>query len=297
MNCMKRILPLVLVVCMLAGLCSAAAIDAGETRTVIGADLSESEIKTVYSAFGIERGSVTELTVTNKDERQYLEGVVDESVIGTKSISCIYIEVLKEGDGINVSTSNITYCTSQMYISALATAGITDAKIIVAAPFGVSGTAALTGVYKAYEDITGEKLDETAKEVSSQELAVTAELAKEIGEYDSVEIVNALKLILDETVNMTDEELRQQIIEIADEYDVELSDNQIDQLMQLCRAMEKLDASELLAKVQAVQETLRQFADAKDKISGFAGTVKETVQNIMEAIGNFFNRVLDLFRK
>ena len=107
MKCIKRILPLVLAVCLLAGLCSVSAIDAGEARTVIGADLSESEIKTVYSAFGIERGSVTELTVTNQDERQYLEGVVDESVIGTKSISCIYIEVLKAGDGISVSTSNI----------------------------------------------------------------------------------------------------------------------------------------------------------------------------------------------
>ncbi len=42
-----------------------------------------------------------------------------------------------------------------MYISALATAGITDARIIVASPFEVSGTAALTGVYKAYEDMTG----------------------------------------------------------------------------------------------------------------------------------------------
>lgn len=56
---------------------------------------------------------------------------------------------------MTVNTSHITYCTSQMYISALATAGITDAKITVTAPFDVSGTAALTGVYKAYEDITG----------------------------------------------------------------------------------------------------------------------------------------------
>ena len=53
MKCIQRILPFVLVVCMLAGLCSAAAINAGEARAVIGADLSESEISTVYSAFGI----------------------------------------------------------------------------------------------------------------------------------------------------------------------------------------------------------------------------------------------------
>ena len=151
---LKRALPIVLAVCMLASLCAVSAIDAGETRTVIGADLTDEQIKTVYKTFGIERGSVKELTVTNKDERQYLSGVISDAQIGTKSISCISIEVLDAGKGMTVNTSHITYCTSQMYISALATAGITDAKISVAAPFDVSGTAALTGVYKAYEDLS-----------------------------------------------------------------------------------------------------------------------------------------------
>lgn len=175
MKFLKRALPIVLAVCLLASLGAVSAIDAGETRTVIGADLTDDQIKTVYKTFGIERGSVKELTVTNQDERQYLSGVISDAQIGTKAISCISIEVLAAGKGMTVNTSHITYCTSQMYISALATAGIMDAKISVAAPFDVSGTAALTGIYKAYEDITGTKLDETAKAVSSQELATTAE--------------------------------------------------------------------------------------------------------------------------
>lgn len=208
MKFLKRALPIVLAVCLLASLGAVSAIDAGETRTVIGADLTDDQIKTVYKTFGIERGSVKELTVTNQDERQYLSGVISDAQIGTKAISCISIEVLAAGKGMTVNTSHITYCTSQMYISALATAGIMDAKISVAAPFDVSGTAALTGIYKAYEDITGTKLDETAKAVSSQELATTAELAQAIGDYDSVEIVNELKLILNETKDMTDAELR-----------------------------------------------------------------------------------------
>ncbi len=293
MKFLKRALPIVLAVCMLASLCAVSAIDAGETRTVIGADLTDEQIKTVYKTFGIERGSVKELTVTNKDERQYLSGVISDAQIGTKSISCISIEVLDAGKGMTVATSHITYCTSQMYISALATAGITDAKIMVAAPFGVSGTAALTGVYKAYEDITGEKLDETAKEVSSQELAVTAELAKEIGEYDSVEIVNALKLLLDETVNMTDEELREQIIEIAKEYDVELSDNQINQLISLCRSLEGLDADALKSRVEEVQNTLKKVSEAKTKVVGFVQGVKKVV----ESVSGFFDKIKDIIAR
>lgn len=287
MKFLKRALPIVLAVCMLASLCAVSAIDAGETRTVIGADLTDEQIKTVYKTFGIERGSVKELTVTNQDERQYLSGVISDAQIGTKSISCISIEVLDAGKGMTVNTSHITYCTSQMYISALATAGITDAKITVTAPFDVSGTAALTGVYKAYEDITGTKLDETAKAVSSQELATTAELAQAIGDYDSVEIVNELKLILNETKDMTDAELRAKIKEIAAKYDVTLTDDQMTQLVNLCRSLEKLDTNALLSKVQAVQDTLKQLAGAKDKVASFTGKVKD----VITAIGDFFDRV------
>ena len=286
MKFLKRALPIVLAVCLLASLGAVSAIDAGETRTVIGADLTDDQIKTVYKTFGIERGSVKELTVTNKDERQYLSGVISDAQIGTKSISCISIEVLDAGKGMTVNTSHITYCTSQMYISALATAGITDAKITVTAPFDVSGTAALTGVYKAYEDITGTKLDETAKAVSSQELATTAELAQAIGDYDSVEIVN-------ETKDMTDAELRAKIKEIAAEYDVTLTDDQMTQLVNLCRSLEKLDTNALLSKVHAVQDTLKQLAGAKDKIASFTGKVKD----VITAIGDFFDRVIALFRK
>ena len=115
---------------------------------------------------------MTELKVTNAEERAALSGYVDESVIGTRSISCVYVELLVEGAGMDVTTSNVNFCTPEMYMSALATAGITDAKVVVAAPFEVSGTAALTGVYKAYEDITGKKLDDLAKLVSTQELTI-----------------------------------------------------------------------------------------------------------------------------
>lgn len=290
---MKKLISALLAVCLLAGAVPALAVDAGEARAVIGANLTDEQIADVYKNFGISRGDVTELRVTNADERKYLSGYVDDSVIGTNSISCVYIEVLDEGEGLDVTTSNINWCTSQMYVSALATAGITDAKIIVAAPFEVSGTAALTGVYKAYEDITGTKLDETAKAVSSQELATTAELAQAIGDYDSVEIVNELKLILNETKDMTDAELRAKIKEIAAEYDVTLTDDQMTQLVNLCRSLEKLDTNALLSKVHAVQDTLKQLAGAKDKIASFTGKVKD----VITAIGDFFDRVIALFRK
>lgn len=282
---MKKLISALLAVCLLAGAVPALAVDAGEARAVIGANLTDEQIEDVYANFGVKRGDVTELRVTNADERKYLEGYVDESVIGTNSISCVYIEVLEEGEGLDVTTSNINWCTSQMYVSALATAGITDAKIIVAAPFEVSGTAALTGVYMAYEDITGEALDETAKLVSTQELTLTAELADQIGSYDSVEIVNELKLLLGETRNMTDEQLRSEIVSIASDFGVTLTDTQIDQLISLCRALEKLNPDELKEKVESVQNTIAKL-----------GQAKETVSNFFTSVKNVWNSIVDFFK-
>lgn len=285
---MKKILSILLACCLLAGAVPALAVDAGEARAVIGSNLTEEQISAVYSNFGVKRGDVTELRVTNADERKYLEGYVEDSVIGTNSISCVYIEVLEEGEGLDVTTSNINWCTSQMYVSALATAGITDAKIIVAAPFEVSGTAALTGVYMAYEDITGETLDETAKLVSTQELTLTAELAEKIGSYDSVEIVNELKLLLGETKNMTDEQLRREIESIASDLGVSLTDTQISQLISLCRSLEKLNPEQLKEKVESVQNTIAKLGQAKETVSNFLTGVKNVWNSIVDFFKNIF---------
>ena len=284
----KRTLCTLLLAAVLLSLPTAAFADGvHQSRAVIGVDLTDEQVTDVYNAFGVSRGSVVELKVTNQEERQYLEGYVDASVIGTRSISSVYVELLDEGGGMNVTTSNISWCTGEMYMSALATAGITDARIVVAAPFPVSGTAALTGIYKAYEDMTGKKLDDLAKLVSTQELTITGSLAEEIGSMDSTSIVNDLKLMLDETAKMSDEEIRQQIIQIAAEYNVSLTDKQIKQLISLCRSLEGLDADSLRKRVEEVQGTLQKVSEAKTQVVGFVQSVKKVVTSVK----SFFDRI------
>lgn len=287
----KRVFSALLALILILALMPAASADSGSARAVIGADLNEEQVAAVYQAFGVSRGSVTELKVTNAEERQYLEGYVDSSVIGTRSISCVYVELLPEGSGMDVTTSNINWCTAEMYISALATAGITDAKIIVAAPFEVSGTAALTGIYKAYEDITGNKIDDMSKLVSTQELTITGELANEIGEMDSTAIVNELKLMLEETVKMSDDEIISTIKSIAKEYNVSLTDTQLNKLLELCRSLEGLDADALKGRVEEMQGTLKKVSDAKTKVVGFVETVKKVVSSVQ----SFWDRIKKLF--
>ena len=112
----------------------------------LGADLSDDQRNTVLSLMGIDPANLANYDVTyvtNAQEHQYLDSYVDASKIGSKSWSSVVIVKRKKGNGLNISTNNITYCTVGMYKNALTTAGITDADIIVAGPKPISGTAAL----------------------------------------------------------------------------------------------------------------------------------------------------------
>ena len=288
----KKIVSVFIMICLMLSMTTPAYAE-NQSRTVIGADLTAEQAAEVYKFFGISRGSVIELSMTNAEERTYLEGYVDDEVIGTRSISCVYVELLPEGSGMEVTTSNITWCTGEMYIGALATAGITDAKIIVAAQFEVSGTAALSGVYKAYEDMTGNKLDDIAKLVSTQELTITGELAEEIGSMDSASIVSDLKLMLDETKNMSDEEIIREIELIAQQYNVKLTNTHKNQLLTLCRSLEKLDAESLKSRVEEVQDTLKKVANAKTQVVGFV----EKAKKVVESVSSFFDKIKDIIGK
>ena len=289
---MKRFFSIILCFALMLSL-SAPAFAINQSRTVIGADLDPNQVAMVYASFGLRRGDVIELTMTNAEERRYLEGFVDERVIGTRSISCVYVELLPEGSGMSVTTSNVTWCTGDMYVSALATAGITDARILVAAPFAVSGTAALSGVYKAYEDMTGTSLDDMAKLVSTQELTVTGDLAQQIGSMDSTSIVSELKLMLNETRNMSDEEIRSIIIDIAGRYNVSLTDTQINQLISLCRSLEGLNPDQLKQRVEEVQGTLQKMSEAKTKVQDFAQNVKQ----FMESASGFIDKLSEFLSR
>lgn len=291
----RAALSVLMLIALFAGLPSApASADAEMRRTVIGADLDDAQIETVYRSFGIERGTVPELRLTNAEERAALAGSLDEAVIGTRAISCVYFELLPEGSGLLVRTENISFCTAEMYRNSLRTAGINDAKLIVAAPFSVSGTAAMAGVYKAYEDMTGETLNTEAKTAGTQELTITGELADELGSDDSAQsIIGELKAMLSETAGMTDDEIRETIRGIADEHNVRLTETQVQQLLDLCRALEKLDPERLSQSAEDAKNTLQKMEDAKEKVGGFLQTVKrafESVKSLFEKLAELTGR-------
>ena len=193
-------------------------------------------------------------------------GTVTNDVYETDIVLVNVFSYLEEGEGTNITVMNINWCTEDMYKNALQTAGITDADVIITAPRTVSGTAALTGIYKAYEDITGEKLKEDNKEAAAEELVVTGTLAESIGSEQAAELVKQLKEILDKTSQMTDDEVRDQIRTIAVNINVTLTDEQVEQLLSLVRSLEKLDIAGLTETVNSVGSW---FTDIGSAISRF----------------------------
>ena len=187
----------------------------------LGADLTPDQRATVLGFMGIELTDLDKydvVYVNNDEEHKYLDSYISKSEIGTRSLSSVLITEDKKGAGLSVSTHNINYCTVGMYKNALATAGIADAKIIVAGPFPISGTAALVGTLKAYEEMTGKKLDDKGTDAAMDELVTTGELNKSIdGDSQDIEAMIA----------------EDAIKEAAKDYDLKLSDDDIAKLTSL----------------------------------------------------------------
>ena len=133
-----------------------------------------------------------------------------------------------------------------------------------------------------------------AKTAGTQELTITGELADELGSDDSAQsIIGELKAKLSETAGMTDDEIRETNRGIADEHNVRLTETQVQQLLDLCRALEKLDPERLSQSAEDAKNTLQKMEDAKEKVGGFLQTVKrafESVKSLFEKLAELTGR-------
>lgn len=130
--------------------------DPKDVYVSFGADLNKDEKATVMDLLGIEEEDLEDFTVgeiTNDDEKKYLGDYLDASVIGSRALSSVIVVIGEDGDGIDVETKNISYCTPGMYTNALITAGIENADVIVAGPMEITGTAALVGAMRHMQSL------------------------------------------------------------------------------------------------------------------------------------------------
>lgn len=268
---------------------------AGPSRVVsFGADLNQSQRDAMLRVFGISpeaANMVTQVETTNAEERQYLKGVAPESIIGTHAISSVYVELLPTGRGITSETYNITWVTGTMYTSALATAGVKDARIIAAAPYPVSGTAALTGVFKAFETATGTKLSEQRKQAANEELVRTGELGQQIADKDkAAKLIVLVKQQVLQNKLSDPASIRSAVEDVAKQLNLTLTPDQINSIVDL---MVKL------AKTPITLEQFRtQLAGIQDKLNIILAKQEEArtfLEKIWAALQDFFSRIMAIF--
>lgn len=261
----------------------------------LGADLSDDQKNTVLSLMGIDPANLANYNVTyvtNAQEHQYLDSYVDSSKIGSKSWSSVVIVKRKKGNGLNISTNNITYCTVGMYKNALTTAGITDADIIVAGPKPISGTAALVGIFEAYEAMTGEAVQDNVVDAALNELVVTGELEASIQgltDQEVEEFIAYIKSLIAEK-GLTDEKsINEAIDEACDKYGVTLSDDERQKIVDLLLKITSLgiDLSGLVDYAASLYNSFKNGGSS----SGIIASIGNFFGNIFSAIGEFFKNL------
>ncbi|MCD8301170.1 MAG: DUF1002 domain-containing protein, partial [Clostridiales bacterium] len=260
----------------------------------LGADLSDDQRATVLSLFGITEADLANydvVTVTNTQEHEYLDDYIDSATIGTHALSSVLIMEADKGSGITVTTKNINYCTAGMYENALATAGVTDVDVIVAGPFSISGTAALIGAIEAYGVMTDTAVDTDVIDGAINEIVTTGEIEESTGSTDEVEgMIAYLKEQLADSEDMTDEELQAEIEDAAEQFDVDLSQDDIDALIELLHKLQGMD----LDWDNITKQAEKVYSKLKDM--GLDLSNIDTDELVAEASG-FFAKAMNFLKK
>lgn len=284
----KKIVVFILTFCMM--MFGSVALADQEKVVGLGANLNDSQRTEMLEKFGVSKDEARIIEVTNDEEREYLKGLISEDKIGTRAISSVYIETLGKGAGISVETYNINWVTKEMYANAMATAGIEDAKVMAAAPFKVSGTAALTGIMKAFETATGKKLSDEAKKAASEELVLTGELGEEVGKDEAAALIKDVKekVVKDKVTDPG--EITIIIKNAAKELNIKLDKDQINQIMEVMKKISQLDLN-----IDKISSQLDKISSSLDDVRRTVEENKGLIQKILDAIVSFFKKIGALF--
>lgn len=241
----------------------------------LGADLSQDQKNTMMRYFNVDSSQVQILTITNQDERDHLSAYVPLEQIGTRTVSCAYVKPTQSG-GIKVRTANLNWVTCNMIATSLSTSGVKNCEVVAACPFEVSGTGALTGIQMAYETATGEQLDSTKKELATEEMVVTGNLADEVGKNDATTVMNNSKMqVIKDNVQNADE-IYNIVVNVAQQNNVNLDSDQINKIVELLQQIAQQDYN--YDDVKATLEQVDQNTSGdSDEIGDIADEEDDTV--------------------
>ena len=243
----------------------------------LGADLSQDQKNTMMKYFNVDSSQEQILTVTNQDERDHLSAYVPIEQIGTRTVSCAYVKPTQSG-GIKVRTANLNWVTCNMIATSLSTSGVKNCEVVAACPFEVSGTGALTGIQMAYETATGEQLDSTKKELATEEMVVTGNLADEVGKNDATTVMNNSKMqVIKDNVQNADE-IYNIVVNVAQQNNVNLDSDQINKIVELLKQIAQQDYN-----YDDVKATLEQVDQNTSGDSGELGDIADEEDDTVNA--------------
>lgn len=257
----------------------------GDMIITLGESLSEEQKNMILSEMNAPKDAQI-ITVTNAEEHEYLGNYIAKSVIGTKTFSSSAITIASKNAGLEVETHNINWVTDEMYINALITAGVKDAKIYITAPFEVSGTGALTGLIKAYEISADKAIPEDVKQAANEELVTSAELGDEIGTEKASALITKIKEEMANQQPKTEADIRAIIESAAKELGITLTEEQLQSLVDLFNKLKDLNID--------WNQVSDQLTIAKDKISTYLES--EEGQGFLESIKQFFIDLIDAIK-
>ena len=143
---------------------------------------------------------------------------------------------------------------------------------------------------KAFEEASGEELDETKKELASEELVVTGNLGKDIGQEKAAGLVNEIKTEIIKNGTSDTAQIAETINNISNVYNVNLSEEQVNKIISLMEKISKedYDYKELKKSLKTVgnliDKNLKALGDKVDR--GF-------ITNVLNNVKSFFSDLLD----
>lgn len=257
----------------------------------LGGDLSDSQKKDMLKYFGVDKNDANILEVTSEEEHKYLGKVASEAQLGNKSISCSYVEPTEKG-GIVVTTENLTWVNDGMIKNALITAGIENAKVKASAPFKVSGTAALTGILKGFENSSsGKKIDENKKEAANEELVTTGGIGEKIGQNDATNLMNNIKKEVIKEKPGTEQEINKIVDKATEQYKSNLSEEDIANIKAVMKKINNLDLNYNNLKDQ-LDDITKQLKDklSTEEAKGFFAKLEEMFSELLATVKEAFSK-------
>lgn len=304
---MKKIVSMFMTFCMLVCLSGMTAfastpndkivnIDTSKPFIALGADLTEEQKAVVLELMGLSINDLSNYNVvyiTNEEEHKYLDSYVDASVIGSNSLSSVLVTPAEKGHGVVVTTKNIDYCTTGMYRNALLTAGVEDADILVVGPTNISGTAGLIGALRAYEELTGEVVEDTVLDTALNELVTTGEILNS-NQSMSNEDVEALVAFIKEKIASgeleSEADIRKAIEDGEEAFGVTLTDSDKEQIIQVMLKVKELNLDPNMLLDQAADLYEKYGDDILNHLEdeGFFDSLGSFFDNLGKSIGDFF---------